>query len=106
MASCHYLVYIHMYMRLMTSDGRFAMANFFQPSQFSVDIHLNSLVIRFFRSQTEKITVANGMSDTCKQPNINEKKEKDRCRKSAVGCRKPHTCVRTLRYNTRPNRKG
>ena len=35
-------------------------------------------------------------SDTCEQPNINEKKGKSRCRKSAVGCRMPHTCVHTL----------
>ena len=35
-------------------------------------------------------------SDTCKQPNINEKDGKSRYRKSAVGCRKPHTCVRRL----------
>ena len=35
-------------------------------------------------------------SDTCKQRNINEKKRKVRCGKSAIGCLKLHTCVRTL----------
>ena len=83
-------------------DGEF----FFQPSQFSVDIHLNSLVIRFFslpdrknRCRKSDVGYRKSESDTCKQPNINEKKGKDRCRKSAVGCRKQHTCVRTLRYD-------
>ena len=85
-------------MRLTTPDGRFAMANFCQPSQYSVDIHLNSLVIRFFGSLSEKksplhIGCRKSESDTCKQPNINEE-GKSRYRKSAVGCRKPHTCVR------------
>ena len=88
-------------MQLTTSDGRFAMANFFQPSQFSVDIHLNSLVIRFFGSQSEKIAVAHQTSDVTNRnkPNINEKGEKSRYRKSAIGCRKPHPCVRRLKLH-------
>ena len=39
--------------------------------------------------------------ETREQPNINEKKGKSHCRKSAVGCREPHTCVRTLSQRTR-----
>ena len=54
-----------------------------QPSQYFVDIYLNSLVI-----QSGKITVANRASDVANQSrtNMNEKKGTNHCCKSAVGC--------------------
>ena len=91
-------------MRLTTSDGRFAMANFFatfpifcgHSSKFTCH-PIFSLPDRKNRCRKSDIGCRKSESDTYKQPNINEKKGKDRCRKSAIGCRKPHTCVRTLR---------
>ena len=55
----------------MTSDGRFATANFFRPSQYFINLHLNSLPIRFFRSYTEKIAVANQTSDVATRTHVN-----------------------------------
>ena len=91
-------------MRLTTSDGRFAMANFFSTfpifyghsSKFTCH-PIFSLPDRKNRCRKSDVGCRKSESDTCKQLNINEKKGKDRCRKSAVGCRKPHTCVRRLR---------
>ena len=45
-----------------------------------------------------KLGVANRSRDTCKQAKINEK-GKNCCRESAIRCRKPHTCVRTLKLS-------
>ena len=55
-------------LRHPTADLRWL--NFFQPSEFSVDIHLNSLVIRFFWSQSEKIAVALRTSDVTNRSRI------------------------------------
>ena len=52
---------------ITTSDGRFAMANFFQPSQYFVNIHLNSLVIRFFSLPERKIPTTNRASGVANQ---------------------------------------
>ena len=72
-------------MRLTTPDGRFATANFF-------------LTFSIFCKHTSKFTcdAIFSVPDTCEQQNINVKVWKIYCCKSAVGCRKPHTCVRTL----------
>ena len=93
-------------MRLTTSDGRFAIANFVSTfplfcrhsSKFTCH-PIFSVPDRKNRCRTSGVGCRKSESDTCKQPNINEKEGKIRCRKSAVGCRKPHTCVRTLRLN-------
>ena len=93
-------------MRLTKYDGRFATANFCRPSQYFVNIHLNSLVIRFFSLPEQKnrrhksgIGCRKSESVTCKQPNINMKKGKNCCHKLAVGCHKLLTCVHTLSDN-------
>ena len=90
-------------MRLTTSDGRFAIANFVSTFQIfcrhssKFTCHpIFSVPDRKNRCRTSDIECRKSESDTCKQPNINEE-GKIRYRKSAVGCRKPHTCVRTLR---------
>ena len=99
-------------MRLTTSDSRFAMGNFLPTFSIFCKHPSNSLVIRFFGPRGENcchklgIVCRKSESDTCKQPNINEKKGKNRCCKSTVGCHKPHTCVRTLRsLSLSPSRK-
>ena len=93
-------------MRLTTSDGRFAIANFVSTfplfcrhsSKFTCH-PIFSVPDRKNRCRTSGIGCRKSESNTCKQPNINEKEGKIRCRKSAVRCRKPHTCVRTLRVD-------
>ena len=92
-------------MRLTTSDGRFAMANFFptfsifckHPSKFTCH-PIFSVPERKNRCRKSGVVCRKSESDTCKQPNINEKEGKNRCRKSAVGCRKQHTWVHTLTF--------
>ena len=91
-------------MWLTPSDGRFAICNFFltfsifckHPSKFTCH---PIFWVPERKNRCCKLGVGCGKSesDTCKQPNINEKKGKNRCRKSAVRCREPHTCVCALR---------
>ena len=90
-------------MRLTTSDGRFAIANFVATFPLFCR-HLSKFTWHPIFSvpdqknhcHTSGVGCRKSESDTCKQPNINEKEGKICCRKSAVGCRKPHTCVRIL----------
>ena len=80
------------------------MTDFFQCSQYFVNIHLNLLVIRFFSLPEQKgrhpksdIGCCKSEFITCKEANINEKKEKNHCRKSAGCYRKQCTYVHTLK---------
>ena len=93
---------MYTWMWLTTSDGRFAMENFFptfsifckHPSKFTCH-PIFSVPERKNRCHKSGVVCRKSESDTCKQPNINEE-GKNRCRKSVVQCRKPHTCVCTL----------
>ena len=94
-------------MRLTTPDGQFATANFFltfsifckHTSKFTCDA-IFSVPDRKNCCRKSDVWCHKSDSDTGEQRNINEKVWKIRCRKSAVGCCKPHTCVRTLREHS------
>ena len=84
------------YMWLMTSNGQFATAKFFQPSQYFLNIHLKIHLI--FPSQSKinylcksGIRCQKSESDTCKQLSTNE--EKYHCRKLAIEFLKPHPII-------------
>ena len=87
-------------MRLTTPDGRFATANFFptfsifckHTSKFTCD-PIFPVPDRKNRCRKLDVWCRKLDLDTCEQRNINEKVWKIRHRKSAVGCREPHTTL-------------
>ena len=96
------LVYIHRYaaydIRRPICDGKiFPTVSIFCKHTSKFTCHLIfSLAERKNHCGKLDIGCSKSESDTCKQPNINEKNGKIRYRKSAVGCCKPHTCVCTV----------